>query len=1137
MKLIMQTIPTGTKCKLCEKIDTKMRRRAAEVDRIGRWQREGQKFRASIEKSAELIRGLDSEISPLRREKQCLQSDGNGEVIVSPEEDSDDESSDWGFEVDTEDTGNDNVDFQDIELSSKETRLQDQVFSDSGYRSGQGSDTESICSFNSSQNSIGLPHDVLQDFIAFVGSALLEKCGAKHWAEYVSAHHSVDAIEKQVGSMLKWYTRQLVQATSASGAVNVSFGSNMTSSHQDILAGATKLVQRYRCQIARYFRENVSSARITGTSLDTLLHGLGNPLSLPERLGLSARLAASHEDFTSAACKYPDDDEIMDDVDSEDEEEELLANVEAVRKMLVENDAFCLLALELRRTLYNDDRSEMESIKTVMMEDSLLGPGSGSHQASFSMHWPMADFMRGQYGEDIPRIGSVVVITGATLYAQATTCSEYVVATWPNTGAFFLTLLEAILNKVLSIPGHSQKDLPIALTSDLGLSVQVFLHESRMTFVSDAVEKTSLVELAQQLAWVGSALRTSPFGDELAYSKPLFLRRGPRTFEIMFKHAPIHVSETACWLPLFCGAVIAKGFPIPERGDEVGLEVPLQILAELAGVRHAVEHENGIVMKGFAHMFVPVRRDGDRVQWHAIFSGDTEKRITYAHSLSQCNSRASLDEVSLQDLPSLRAFVGWCAVSESRLGSDLANYENIDYSKTEEADSSPRCTGGSLGFQQFGVAALDFRFGMKDGKCHFQRAGPFLKIIQAAETTPIVLYDSGEKRAWLVPASEVMLHMLQHRHKLSPFEADGKRLTLDTNITASASARDIMLANRSVVLLEDDHHTFRDELLNIWSLLEFLLDQNLTRQRSAAGASVTGTLQETVYGFEFKAVVLERSPFRLKKTKISKSNGGWPQLVRDIDALVLFADGFEDVLVPAAWGNPGLCRRWQRVPREKDYMATSAKMLQQLYDEAGCRLDQTFLTSRSRIQWHQGNSILFDPCRNSKLCSCIRLQQLFSSSAVGTIVPPKQVVHEGAVIFGRSGLHGAPSSHSQMSALPSLYSQPNATLTPVAIDGSEDSEPCDLTHSSTSGSDATTWSTAATLHPHTPASTQSSSLEIPNMNVCPASNSAEVLDGGKEGGHNRFAASIEKSMEMIRGLDSEIYELSCERNRRLQAIH
>ena len=69
MKLIMATVPVGTKCKLCEKIDTKMRRRTAEVDRVNRWQREGNKFRASIDKSMELIRGLDGEIYELSCER------------------------------------------------------------------------------------------------------------------------------------------------------------------------------------------------------------------------------------------------------------------------------------------------------------------------------------------------------------------------------------------------------------------------------------------------------------------------------------------------------------------------------------------------------------------------------------------------------------------------------------------------------------------------------------------------------------------------------------------------------------------------------------------------------------------------------------------------------------------------------------------------------------------------------------------------------------------------------------------------------------------------------------------------------------------------------------------------------------
>lgn len=69
MKLIMQTIPTSTKCKLCEKIETKMRRRTAEVERVKRWEREPHKFGASIGKAYEVIRGLDGEMHELTYER------------------------------------------------------------------------------------------------------------------------------------------------------------------------------------------------------------------------------------------------------------------------------------------------------------------------------------------------------------------------------------------------------------------------------------------------------------------------------------------------------------------------------------------------------------------------------------------------------------------------------------------------------------------------------------------------------------------------------------------------------------------------------------------------------------------------------------------------------------------------------------------------------------------------------------------------------------------------------------------------------------------------------------------------------------------------------------------------------------
>jgi hypothetical protein len=69
MKLVMQTVPTGRKCKLCDKIENKRRRRAAELDRINRWQRTPSNSKAAIEKTTDMIRTLDAEISELDAER------------------------------------------------------------------------------------------------------------------------------------------------------------------------------------------------------------------------------------------------------------------------------------------------------------------------------------------------------------------------------------------------------------------------------------------------------------------------------------------------------------------------------------------------------------------------------------------------------------------------------------------------------------------------------------------------------------------------------------------------------------------------------------------------------------------------------------------------------------------------------------------------------------------------------------------------------------------------------------------------------------------------------------------------------------------------------------------------------------
>ena len=334
------------------------------------------------------------------------------------------------------------------------------VPSDSGYHSGLGTDTESVCSMDSVGSSLGLPQNFLQEFIAFFGDTLIEKAGARQWAGYALAHRSPEEIEKRLTALLKEYALELASKPASAWGSDCS---NLTQQVQDteqshkVLAGATNLIRRYRPKIAQYFRDNAVSVPVSAASLSVRLQELGQQLSLTERLGLFAKSGSNNKEPTETTPGLQAEDEMRDDA----EEGELFADLGPVRDLLVSSDAFRRLALDLRRTLYHDDGLEMERVRTALLEgkqdlhndhqDSMSSTsGLGHpplHEARFDVDWAIADFMRSQYGDNFPHIGSVVVLTGSALYAQATTCAEYVTTTWPKTGPFFLELLNAALEK------------------------------------------------------------------------------------------------------------------------------------------------------------------------------------------------------------------------------------------------------------------------------------------------------------------------------------------------------------------------------------------------------------------------------------------------------------------------------------------------------------------------------------------------------------------------------------------------------------------------------------------------------------------------------------------------------------------
>ena len=304
-----------------------------------------------------------------------------------------------------------------------------------------------------------------------------------------------------------------------------------------------------------------------------------------------------------------------------------------------------------------------------------------------------------------------------------------------------------------------------------GIKLDVFF---RYTESFDELEIAAIggrglvVDFVDQIARARSALHPSQDGDRLECCLPRALFA--HTFlRLHFLMTSIESNSSACWVPLFCGACIAYGFVIPERKGQTGLEISFPILAALVGAGHAVEYHDAVVIKGYSSMVVPTKREGQIVQWHLVTSDNLDQRLTYSEGLARCANYASKDQVDLNCLQATRAILGWCIVAESLLGSGHATYESIEYSGAEDEHRPLRVTGGSFGFQRFISRHLELRLGPKDGKYHIQRSGPYQRVVTATRNTPIALYDTLERGAWLVPACDVILHMCHNRNRLEHF--------------------------------------------------------------------------------------------------------------------------------------------------------------------------------------------------------------------------------------------------------------------------------------------------------------------------------------------------------------------------------
>lgn len=406
------------------------------------------------------------------------------------------------------------------------------------------------------------------------------------------------------------------------------------------------------------------------------------------------------EDPNTALNKKPDDamdDSHSDDLDEVDRATDSLPELSDYRDFISQHPAYEWLFQSVRKELYTDKPG---SIQTDIRE-AILGylprirrvsrrEPPQRYTLTFTADWDPVSFLQEQEYIESPEkaVERAITITGSKIDAQAATTVQYLSQTWPSFGTHLLHVVKHVTNDMPFSCMQSITNLwlwmltPIQDTLPDGTLLIAWSRGPEFKLqVTGTAE--SIADIGEQLAWLGSALRSPPyeagvttvdaFVSHMGMSPASGMTEGltPTFFcNINFKLDTAdnsdEISNGQCWHQLFRNPVIVKGYPILRRPmSNVGLEISLDTLARLAGTRYINTFNNQLFIKGFSTMLISTRYSDNILLWHLLCKKNGD-RVSYLDGRD-----IHADNVSLPDLEKSRHILGWSPRIKYLIGKKL----------------------------------------------------------------------------------------------------------------------------------------------------------------------------------------------------------------------------------------------------------------------------------------------------------------------------------------------------------------------------------------------------------------------------------------------------------------------------------
>ncbi|KAK2018623.1 pfs domain-containing protein [Colletotrichum eremochloae] len=558
----------------------------------------------------------------------------------------------------------------------------------------------------------------------------------------------------------------------------------------------------------------------------------------------------------------------------------------------------------------------------------------------------------------------------------------------------------------------------------------------------------SIIDVAEVLAWLGSALREARSKDKITYITPhiscvsttgmQFTNLDPfdkARFVLRFKEEDTEYRETEvangfCWFGLFGNPVIAKGFPVLRRGHEFdGLEIPLSVMAYLADASKLTLFNNQVLLKGFNVALVPSSRSGDIIAWHVVINKTGERLPYYDDRISKLKTQD--ESISMWNVHGSRHILGWASEALCNIGSPDANYHDLwtdpDFVRPGFVLEKFILQGGPE-FLTFGV---EIAVGKKDPSPAIRRGkDSYLESLELLENEYIVLYDTGTRQAWLSNGVNTLLHLVRASLKENLIGSSSRHyIFTDSKLRESA---DPCSSRAAMDVLEDEDNLqmpilrpvfrgtgsrnaqtespslFIDRVNQIRLSLEQLLD--FQAQINTPGMPLHLAPRSQLEGYVFMDIATRQRPKpRFVSLRQSKFSGNsWVDFTRTIGAITLFGHGFGNLITPAP-GLAGLCDNWRLLPEGKNYLAASSYDLMNILRKRGPQ-DPRHFKLCTGLFWHKPAELFEDCVCKTRLNwglqrPCDRVQVILPASSLRKLsgtTPPGPLDPRGAVIFGHS---------------------------------------------------------------------------------------------------------------------------------------